>query len=89
MLLCWENKEKTSLDPSDGRNVPGYDKKVGIAFLSFLNSGAAKLPVFTGRGLHRTACLHFLDQVSSRAGSRYPRKLLELLPYLHGGSAVS
>lgn len=81
--MCWGNIENTSLDPSDGKNAFGSDKKVGTAFLSFLNFGAAKLSVFTGRGFHRTACLHFLNQVSSQARNIYPRKFLELLPYLH------
>lgn len=63
LLLWWRNIEKTSFDPNDERNDPGSDKKVGIAFLSFLNSGLAKLSDSTGRGLHRTACLHFLNQV--------------------------
>lgn len=43
VLLCWGNIEKTFLDPSDGKNALGSDKKVGAAFLSFLNFGAAKL----------------------------------------------
>lgn len=85
LLLCWGNIEKTSLDPSDGRNAPGSDEKEDIAFLSFLNSGAAKLSAYTGRRLHRTACLHFSSHVSSQARNTYPRKLLELLPYLHWG----
>lgn len=77
VLLCWGITEKASLDSHDGRNAPGSDKKLGITFLSFLDSEAAKLPVFTVRGLHRTACLRFLNQESSQAKNTYPRKLLE------------
>lgn len=84
VLLYWGNIGKTSLCSSDGRNAPGSDKKVGIAFLSFLYSEAAKLSVFTGRGLHRIACLQILNQVSSQARNTYPRKLLECFPAYAG-----
>lgn len=51
---------KSSLVPSDGRNAPRSDKKVGIVFLSFLNSRAAILSLFHRRGIAQN-CLSTLS----------------------------
>ena len=89
IAIAVKAQRRLSPDPSDRRNPPGADKKTGIAFLPFLDTGPAELSVYTssvlsqGRGWHRTACLLLLNRIAPWVRNTCPRKLLELLPYLY------